>query len=63
MMDENKVHFVFVEVFFYEKYRGQSSFGDIYNFLLEKEFNLVRFYDFESTNDGYASRTDALFIN
>lgn len=63
MMNANKVQFVFVEVFFYENYIGQSSFGDIYNFLLEKGFNLVRFYDFEYTNDGYASRTDALFIN
>ncbi|MDI6046607.1 FkbM family methyltransferase [Flavobacterium yafengii] len=63
MMSKNKVQFVFVEVFFYENYIGQSSFGDIYNLLLEKGFNLIRFYDFEYTNDGYASRTDALFTN
>jgi FkbM family methyltransferase len=63
MMGKNKIQFVFVEVFFYENYIGQSSFGDVYNFLLEKGFTMVRFYDFEYTDDGYASRTDALFIN
>ncbi|HLF51227.1 FkbM family methyltransferase [Flavobacterium sp.] len=63
MLDENKIQFIFVEIFFYENYIGQSSFGDIYNYLSEKGFNMVRFYDVEYTNKGYASRTDALFVN
>lgn len=63
MMNESAIQFVYTEIFFYENYIGQSSFGDIYNYLLEKGFNLVRFYVFEFTNQGYASRTDALFIN
>ena len=63
MMNENKIQFVYTEVFFYENYIGQSSFGDIYNFLLSKGFNLVRFYTFEYTDKGCASRTDALFVN
>ena len=63
LMDNNKIQYVYVEVFFYENYINQSSFGDIYNFLIQKGFNLVRFYDFEYTEEGFASRTDALFFN
>lgn len=63
MMEQNRIQFVYVEVFFNENYVGQSSFGDIYNFLLEKRFEFVRFYDVFYTDEGLASRTDALFIN
>ena len=63
MMRENKIQFVYIEIFFLEHYVGQSSFGDIYNFLISKGFNLVRFYVFEYSDHGFASRTDALFIN
>lgn len=63
MMNENRIQFVYTEVFFYENYIGQSSFGDIYNFLIKKGFIFVRFYVFEFTDKGYASRTDALFVN
>jgi len=60
--DEKKIQFVLVEIFFNENYIGQSSFGDIWNYLIEKEFELVRFYDVTYTNEGIASKTDALFI-
>jgi len=63
LMKQNKVQFVYVEVFFNENYVGQSSFGDIYNFLLENRFELVRFYEVLYTDDGLASKSDALFIN
>lgn len=63
MMKRNAIQFVYVEVFFNENYVGQSSFGDIYNFLLENGFELVRFYDVLYTDEGLASKTDALFIN
>jgi FkbM family methyltransferase len=63
MMEQNKIQFVFVEIFFNENYIGQSSFGDIYNFLLANRFELVRFYDVNYTGDGLASKTDALFVN
>lgn len=63
MMRLNKIQFVYVEIFFNENYVRQSSFGDIYNFLLENGFELVRFYDVLYTNDGVASKTDTLFIN
>lgn len=60
--DENRIQFVLIEIFFNENYIDQGSFGDIYNYLLSKNFNLVRFYDVIYTNDGLASKTDALFI-
>lgn len=63
MMERNRIQFVYVEIFFNENYIGQSSFGDIYNFLIENKFELVRFYDVLYTNEGLASKTDALFIN
>lgn len=63
MMLKNKIQFVYVEIFFDLNYIGQSSFGDIYNYLLEKGCNIVRFYDVGYTDDGLASKTDALFIN
>ena len=63
LMNNNCIQFILVEVFFYENYVGQSSFGDILSLLTDKGFKLVRFYDFEYTEKGYASRTDALFIN
>jgi FkbM family methyltransferase len=63
MMSRNRIQFVHVEIFFDLNYIGQASFGDIYNYLLENGFNLVRFYDTEYTDDGHASKTDALFIN
>lgn len=63
MMEQNRIQFVYVEIFFNENYVGQSSFGDIYNFLLGNRFELVRFYDVLYTDDGIASKTDALFIN
>ncbi|MBX9888404.1 MAG: FkbM family methyltransferase [Flavobacteriaceae bacterium] len=63
MMMHNHIQFVYVEIFFNLNYVGQSSFGDIYNYLLEKGFDLVRFYDVGYTESGLASKTDALFIN
>lgn len=63
MIKQNKVQFVYVEILFNENYVGQSSFGEIYNFLIENSFELVRFYDVLYTNEGLASKTDALFIS
>lgn len=63
MMNENSIQFIYCEIFFYENYIDQSSFGDIYNYLLHKGFSLVRFYTFEYTDEGLANRTDALFVN
>lgn len=63
MFLKNKIQFVYLEVFFKENYVGQSSFGDVYNFLIGKGFELVKIYDSEITNDGLLNRSDALFLN
>lgn len=63
MLGQNKIQFVYLEVFFKENYIGQGSFGDIYNFLIGKGFELVKIYDFEITTDGLLNRSDALFLN
>ncbi|WGK63805.1 FkbM family methyltransferase [Croceiramulus getboli] len=61
MLKKGKIKFVLTEVFFNLNYIGQNSFGDLYNYLLDADFELVRFYDFVYTPDGRASKTDALF--
>lgn len=63
LFDQNKIQFVYLELFFDENYIGQSSVGDIFSFLEKKHFSLVKFYDFSLTKDGLASKADALFIN
>jgi FkbM family methyltransferase len=63
LLQNHKIQFVCVELFFEPHFVGQSSAGDIMNFLFEHQFRLVRFYEFERSNAGYVSRTDALFIN
>ena len=63
MLEQNKIQFVYLEVFFKENFIGQGSFGDIYNFLLGKGFELVKIYDFEIATDGLLNRSDALFLN
>lgn len=59
----NKVQFVLVEAFFDENYIGQASFGQIYDYLIDNGFELVRFYDFTYTKDNLLSRSDVLFYN
>lgn len=63
VFENNKVQFVLVEIFFNENYKDQASFGDIYNFLIKYNFELVRFYDIFYTEEGLASKTDALFLS
>lgn len=63
MMINNNIQFVLVELFFNLNYIGQSSVGDIFRYLEDSNFSLVRFYEFNSTADGILSRTDALFVN
>jgi FkbM family methyltransferase len=63
LLQDNKIQFVCVELFFEPHFVGQSSAGDIMNFLFEHQFRLVRFYEFERSQEGFASRVDALFIN
>lgn len=63
MLDENNIHFVFIEMFFDLNFFDQSTVGEIFSFLEKKKFSLVRFYEFGLTGDGIASKSDALFVN
>lgn len=63
MMKKNKIKFVFVELFFDLNFIGQGSVGDIFSYLEQNNFSLVRFYDIGLTGHGLASKGDALFIN
>ncbi|MCF6278865.1 MAG: FkbM family methyltransferase [Flavobacteriaceae bacterium] len=63
MMCNNKIQFIHIELFFDLNFIGQSSVGEIFNFLEKNKFLLVNFSDFSRTEKGYASKSDALFIN
>ncbi|MBP4140514.1 FkbM family methyltransferase [Flavobacterium sp. P4023] len=63
MMIENKIQFVLIELFFDLNFFEQSSVGEIFSYLENNDFSLVKFYDFSLTGDGLASKSDALFIN
>lgn len=63
MLEQQKVQFVCVELFFESHFVDQSTAGDIINFLQQHHFKLVRFYEFERSPEGFASRVDALFMN
>lgn len=62
MISNGKITFILVELFFNENYKGQSAVGDVFNFLNNRNYQLVRFYDFSRTGFGLASRCDALFV-
>ena len=63
MMNENKIQFVLVELFFDLNFIGQSSVGEIFSNLEKHNFSHVKFYDFSLTGEGLSSKSDALFIN
>lgn len=63
LLNENRVQFIFLELFFESNFINQSSVGEIFKYLEGKGFSLVRFYDFSFSNDGLASKADALFFN
>ena len=63
LLNSNKIHFILIEMFFIEHFKGQAEVGEIFSFLKSKKFTLVKFYDFDITKDGLISRGDALFIN
>ncbi|MBK5208341.1 MAG: FkbM family methyltransferase [Flavobacteriaceae bacterium] len=63
LMDENKIQFIYLELFFDLNFIGQSLVGEIFSYLEKKNFSLIRLYDFSLTQEGLASKSDALFIN
>jgi FkbM family methyltransferase len=62
MFREGRVSLLFFEVIFTEMYRGLPQFGDIYNYLIQREMALVSFYQFAYQNR-LAGWTDAVFVN
>ena len=63
LLENNKIKFVFVEMFFDLNFINQASVGEIFCFLEKYNFSLVQFQDFSITGRGLASKSDALFIN
>lgn len=63
MMEQNKIQFILIELFFDLNFLEQASVGEIFSYLEENNFSLVKFYDFSLTGEGLASKSDALFIN
>lgn len=63
LLNQSKIHYILIELFFIEHFKGQAEVGEIFSFLKSKGFTLVRFYDFEITAHGIISRADALFVN
>jgi FkbM family methyltransferase len=62
MLESGKVRLVYFEVNFAEKYVGQPSFGQQFDFLQSCGFRFVTFYQVFREND-VASWTDALFVH
>jgi FkbM family methyltransferase len=62
MFAQKKVSLVFSEINFLEIYRGQASFGKIYDFLYRNDFRLLSFYNI-SRRGGLAGWTDGLFVH
>lgn len=63
LIKNDNIQFIHVEIFFESHFHGQSSAGDIINFLEKNNFSLVRFYDFNLAGNGVASKSDVLFVN
>jgi FkbM family methyltransferase len=62
LMRDNKIGLIFCEIIFSDMYSGLPRFSEITDYLLDRNFELVGFYDMHYRNEriGWA---DALFIN
>ena len=58
----NMISLIYFEVIFSDMYEGLPAFGDVYNFLVDRSFRLVSFYE-SHYQDDLASWTDALFVH
>jgi FkbM family methyltransferase len=61
-IQSNKIGMIYFEVIFSEMYKDLPSFGQIYNYLIKRNFFLVSFYKFYY-QEQLASWTDALFVH
>lgn len=62
LLGENRIGLVFCELIFSDMYSGQPRFSTIVDHLLDRNFELVGFYDMHYRNERIGW-TDALFIN
>lgn len=62
LMGSNRIQMVLIEIIFTDMYQGIPPLDEIFRFLLNRNFVLVSFYDFNYKNN-VAGWCDALFIN
>lgn len=62
MMKMNKIPLIYFEFIFSDMYKGLPSFADVYQFLTDNNFRLVKTYK-EFYQNNLISWTDMLFIN
>jgi FkbM family methyltransferase len=62
LLNQNKVHLIFMEIIFSDMYKGLPRLDEIYAFLSDHGFSLVSFYKIYYQRDR-GGWTDALFIN
>lgn len=57
-----RIKSIFIELNFKEQYLGSTNFTEVYNFLLENDFDLVNLYNLSHIN-GKLIFCDGLFVN
>lgn len=62
MMKQNNIQLLYFEFIFSEMYKDIPSFGDVFNFLIQNNFKIVRFYDSHYMHN-FLSWIDVLFVN
>ncbi len=63
LLNNNKIHLIYIEINFADLYKDLPSFDLIYKFLMDNDFKLVAFYKFYFHKYHYANWSDALFVN
>lgn len=62
MMSGGSISLIYLEVIFSEMYKGLPGLEKIYKFIVDRNFELVSFYDFHYQNSR-AAWADVLFVN
>jgi len=62
LLKSNKIGLIYLELNFGKMYKNQSSFPEIFQYLIDNRFSLVSFYEFHYHNN-LASWTDGLFVH
>ena len=61
-MSANNVGLIYFEIIFSDMYKNLPPFAQVFDFLINRDFLLVSFYEFFYQNQ-LASWTDALFVH